>query len=79
MSPDHDRWLRWAERFDAWRVIPRLILLAYGALVWNLVNWAMGLPGLSTEQAGLVGVVTAMAAPLANWYMQTGRVWAHAQ
>lgn len=28
-----------AESFDAWRVVPRMMLLSYGYLVWHLYMW----------------------------------------
>lgn len=68
-----------AEVVDAWRLFPRLFLLGYGLMCWHVVAWAMALPVLSVEQAGLAGGVTAMFAPLSNWYMQTGRRWGAAQ
>jgi len=64
-----------AELADAFRVLPRIILVGYGLVVIELVHWAMNLPSITVEQAGLVSIVTAMFAPLSNWYMQTGRKW----
>lgn len=64
-----------AEVVDAWRLFPRLFMLGYGLMCWHIVAWAMSLPTLSAEQAGLAGGITAMFVPLSNWYMQTGRRW----
>lgn len=33
-----------AESFDAWRVVPRLMLLCYGYLVWALFAWYKSIP-----------------------------------
>lgn len=33
-----------AESFDAWRIVPRLMLVAYGALVINLYTWYKSIP-----------------------------------
>ena len=33
-----------AEGFDAWRVVPRLMLIAYGYLVWSLYSWYRAIP-----------------------------------
>jgi hypothetical protein len=33
-----------AESFDAWRIAPRIMLLAYGALVINLYVWYKSIP-----------------------------------
>lgn len=39
-----------AESFDAWRVIPRLMLLAYGYLVFNLYIWYKNIPTYVQEK-----------------------------
>lgn len=33
-----------AESFDAWRIIPRLMLFCYGYLVWSLFVWYKSIP-----------------------------------
>lgn len=33
-----------AESFDAWRVVPRLMLISYGYLVWALFTWYKSIP-----------------------------------
>lgn len=33
-----------AESFDAWRVVPRTMLIAYGYLVWSLYVWYKSIP-----------------------------------
>lgn len=33
-----------AESFDAWRVVPRIILFMYGTLVYNLYTWFKNIP-----------------------------------
>lgn len=33
-----------AEAFDAWRVVPRAILVAYGWMVWMVSSWYMSIP-----------------------------------
>jgi hypothetical protein len=33
-----------AETVDAWRIIPRIMLIAYGALVFNLYQWYKSIP-----------------------------------
>lgn len=42
--------LAMAESFDAWRVIPRLILVAYSALVLNLYLWYISIPTYIQEK-----------------------------
>lgn len=42
--------LIFAEAFDAWRVIPRLMLMAYGYLVFNLYLWYKNIPTYVQEK-----------------------------
>lgn len=39
-----------AEAFDAWRVVPRLMLVAYGFMVWAVVSWYMSIPSANQTQ-----------------------------
>lgn len=39
-----------AESFDAWRVIPRMMLIAYGYLVFNLYIWYKNIPTYVQEK-----------------------------
>ena len=50
-----------AEAFDAWRVIPRLMLLAYGYLVFNLYIWYKNIPTYVQEkcESGIVDLLLA--------------------
>lgn len=50
-----------AEAFDAWRVIPRLMLLAYGYLVFNLYIWYKNIPTYVQEKCD-ASVITALLA-----------------
>jgi hypothetical protein len=68
-------WLDAAELFDAWRAVPRIVLLGYGWLVWDMWQWVKHLPDLTTQQTAFVTVITGLAVPLTGWYMNTGRRW----
>jgi hypothetical protein len=67
-----------AETVDALRVFPRIFLIGYGLLAFEMCRWAMAQPALSLEQMGLVTAVAGLFVPLTGWYMQTGRKWAAA-
>jgi hypothetical protein len=67
--------LEWAEVIDAYRVVPRLLLLGYGYLVWHVTTWFMSLPEPTTQQAALVTAVVGITAPIAGFYQQSGRKW----
>lgn len=42
--------LAWAEFVDAWRIVPRAVLVAYSYLVYEMVNWYIHLePHLPKE------------------------------
>jgi hypothetical protein len=42
--------LTMAETFDAWRIIPRLMLIAYSALVLNMYVWYKSIPTYVQEK-----------------------------
>ena len=46
------------DRLNAWRVIPRLIMLAMLIMTYRVVEWFMSLPDPNPEQAALVSVMT---------------------
>jgi len=57
-----------AERFLAWRILPRFMMLVMTLMSWRVVEWFMELPNPSPSQAGLVSVVTgAMTGAFAVW------------
>jgi hypothetical protein len=74
-----------AEVFDAWRVIPRIILFGYA--LWlayvtdRLLTWYMALPiPAQTAQAsgfclGTIGALTTIGGYVYRIYANTGRSW----
>lgn len=75
MSAINDRWLRWAERVDAWRVFPRLFVVGYGVLAFEVFYWVSHLPDMSPSQSAFATTVLGLCIPLLGWYMNTGRKW----
>ena len=79
------RCMHLAECFDAWRVAPRCLLVAYWTLVYEvtdrLLTWYMALPGdeRSMEASGMaVGIFTALlglGTNFMNVYVKSGRKW----
>lgn len=78
-------WLHWAEVFDSWRVIPRLVLFCYGWYVaqttFFILHWYAAEPATargSEESAVVIAVVTAVTG-FAPWvlkiYSDSGRNW----
>lgn len=50
-----------AEAFDAWRVVPRLMIVAYGYLVFNLYIWYKNIPTYVEEKCD-ANVITVLLA-----------------
>ena len=75
MFPIKKRLLDAAEIIDAFRLVPRAVLVAYAWLVWYVINWYMQLPEPSTQQAALVTVVTSLIAAVIGLYQHSGRTW----
>jgi hypothetical protein len=46
------------EMLDKWRILPRLMMLAMTCVYIRCIEWALSQPDLTTQQAGLVSVVT---------------------
>ena len=62
-------WLKLAEVLNALRVIPRIMLITYTLVWYQVINWFMSLPSPSMEQAGLVSVVTGAGAAWFGLYI----------
>lgn len=65
----------YAELVDAWRLVPRSILIAYGMMVYWVVSWFLAMPNPTTQQAALVTTVTGTVAAVIGLYQHTGRKW----
>jgi hypothetical protein len=46
------------ENLNAWRIIPRLLMLAMVVMTYRVVEWFMTLPAPMPEQAAMVSVMT---------------------
>jgi|TARA_R100000030_G_scaffold69815_1_gene53509 hypothetical protein len=56
------------ERILRWRILPRLMMLGMSISAWRVVEWFMGIPDPTSQQAALVSVVTgAMTGAFAVW------------
>ncbi|MCH8505062.1 MAG: hypothetical protein LAT50_12145 [Ectothiorhodospiraceae bacterium] len=71
-------WLGWAEVMDAWRVVPRLLMLLYGYICWMTWQWFTALPDPGGEQSAFAAVIWGAAAVWWGHYVKTGRDWADA-
>lgn len=50
------------KQFDQWRPIPRLLVALYGLMVWQVVQWFMGLEDPTGAQSAFVSTVVGAAA-----------------
>lgn len=64
-----------AEVFDAWRVVPRILMLGYGWMVYDYTMWTRTQSELDGGHATVVSVIWGAAAVLTGWYFNTGRKW----
>ena len=56
------------EKILAWKIMPRLMMLVMTVMYISCIEWALSQPDLSTQQAGLISVVTgAMSGAFAIW------------
>jgi len=56
------------EKILAWKIMPRIMMLVMTIMYIRVIEWALGQPDLSTQQAGLISVVTgAMSGAFAVW------------
>ena len=59
------------ERLDAWRIVPRLLILAYMVVFYQTCNWFMDLPDPNNAQAGFVSVVVGAGAAWFGLYVNS--------
>tara|TARA_B100000900_G_C20102061_1_gene522344 strand:+ start:51 stop:278 length:228 start_codon:yes stop_codon:yes gene_type:complete len=46
------------ENLDKWKIVPRLMMLVMTGVYIRCIEWALSQPELSTQEAGLISVVT---------------------
>ncbi len=83
-----DAWIRFAERLDALRIIPRSLVIFYYLFFVNfafyLADWFMAFDWAAVENqavalavagfpVGILGVMTGVLGTLTNNYFRTGR------
>jgi hypothetical protein len=61
------------EKLDAWRIIPRALILAYMIVFYQTCNWFMSLPDPNNAQAGFVSVVVGAGAAWSGLYVNGNR------
>ncbi len=86
-EPSTDAWLRFADRLDALRIIPRFLVIAYYLFFFQftyyLAEWFMAYDFATIENqavalaiagfpVGILGVMTGVLSALTNNYFRTG-------
>jgi hypothetical protein len=73
MNLNKERWLDFAQMFDTWRVVPRLVLFGYMWWVAHVTDgtltWYQHLPSAerTLEASGLAGAIITAVTGLAVW------------
>lgn len=70
-----DRFERVAYLIDLYRVVPRIVMGAYGVGAWLTAEWFMGLSEPSGAQSAFVSVVAGIAPILFQFYAANGIDW----
>ena len=61
------------DQLDAWRVVPRLLVLLYGWLCFDTHQWFTALPDPTTAQQLYANVIWTGAAAWFGFYVNSGR------
>jgi hypothetical protein len=61
------------DQLNAWRVIPRLLMLAMLVMTYRVVEWFMALSEPTLEQAGLVSVMTGALTGAFGLFLGSGK------
>lgn len=64
-----------AEALDYFRIVPRLILVSYSYMMYEVIQWFMDLTNPNAEQAGFVVSVIGIAGVIISLYQKSGRDW----
>ena len=74
---DKELLLDWAEVTDAWRMVPRIAMTAYGYLMWHVTDWYLHLPFAerSVDTTAFIGTVYGIAGAVMGLYLNGGYDW----
>ena len=64
-----------AEALDYFRIVPRIILVAYAYVMFDIIQWFMLLETPDTEQSLLVITVIGVAGGVIGLYQTSGKKW----
>lgn len=61
-----------SELLNAYRVVPRVLVLCYGVVCWNTWAWFTDLPDPTTTQMTFASTIWGAAAIWFNFYVSSG-------
>jgi len=61
------------EQINLYRVVPRLLVLGYSWLMYEVAFWFMSLPNPMPEQAAFVSTMVGVSAAIFGLYANSGR------
>lgn len=64
--------MTWAEKFDSWRVFPRIFALLFAYLMWVTHVWYTHLAVPTTEQSAYASAMVLTAAGFFKFYVESG-------
>lgn len=62
-----------SKNLDDWRIVPRLLIIAFIIMNFRVVEWFMTLQTPSLEQAGLVSVMTGALTGAFGLFLGSGK------
>lgn len=60
------------KKLDEWRIVPRLMVILYGCLLWAVTYWFMGLVTPTNSQAAFVSTIVGAAGMIFGFYVNSG-------
>ena len=60
------------EKLNAWRIVPRLLIISYMIVFYQTCNWFMALGDPNNAQAGFVSVIVGAGAAWFGLYLNGG-------
>lgn len=67
--------MSFAEAMDYFRIVPRIILVCYSIMMYEVVQWYMELTNPTTEQASLIVTLLGIAGAIIGLYQKGGKAW----
>lgn len=67
-KPSHDL----ADQLNRFRFIPRLLVIGYSVLFYEVAHWFMTLPEPNNAQSAFISVMSATFAAVLKFYVESG-------